>query len=104
MIGESWRSLRELVLKGDLFTIAAALLVALASFYFLQALVEGLVGPAFAAIVNEPGLYSLSFTINEAEFGYGSVLTSLILLALAVVVVLLLAKARQSAESRSTDA
>ena len=69
----------------------------------MQSLVEGLIGPAVAAIFDERGLYALSFTVNDAEFGYGAVLSGLILLALAFVVVALLGKARQAAESRSTE-
>lgn len=64
---------------------------------------EGLITPAVAAIFSEPGPYALSFTINGSEFGYGNVLTALIVLALALAVVVLLGKARQGAESRSNE-
>ncbi|HMI80410.1 MAG TPA: MscL family protein [Solirubrobacterales bacterium] len=95
MIGEISKRLKDLVGRGDLFALAAALLLALAAFYFLQALVEGLIAPAVAAILGEPGLYALTFTVNGAEFGYGSVLTGLILLAVALAVVTLVGKVRQ---------
>jgi large-conductance mechanosensitive channel len=104
MIRAYSKSLKEFVLKGDPIAIGAALLVALAAYFFLQTLVEGLIGPAIAAIFSKPGLYALSFTVNEAEFGYGSVLSGLILLALALIVVAVLGKVRREAESRSTDA
>lgn len=95
MIGEISKGLKDLARRGDLFALAAALLLALAAFYFLQALVEGLIAPAVAAILDKPGLYALSFTVNGAEFGYGSVLTGLILLAVALAVVVLVGKVRQ---------
>lgn len=95
------RSLRALVLKADPFPIAAALLMALAAFYFLQSLVEGLIVPAIAFLFSKPGLYALTFTIDGTEFGYGSVLAGVILLALAFLVVALLAKARQRVDSPS---
>lgn len=103
MIKEYSRELREFLRKGDLPSLAAALILALATFYFLQALVEGLVGPAIAAIFSEPGLYALGFSVNGAKFGYGSVLTGLILLGLAVIVVALVAKLRHRPEASSTE-
>ena len=103
MIRDISRSFWALAQKGDLLATAAALLLALAVFYFLQALVEGLLAPALAAILGEPGLYTLSFGVNGADFAYGEVLRGLILLALAFLVVALVAKARQAAESRSTE-
>jgi large conductance mechanosensitive channel len=103
MVREISKTFKGLALRGDLFTIAAALLLALAAYFFLQTLVEGLIAPAVAAIFSEPGLYALSFTINGSEFGYGNVLTALIVLALALAVVGLLGKVRQGAESRSNE-
>lgn len=91
------------MLKGDLLATAAALLLALAAYFFLQMLVEGLIAPLIAAIFSEPGLYALSFSIGETEFGYGSVLTGLILLILAIAVAALVVKAHQGAESRSNE-
>jgi large-conductance mechanosensitive channel len=95
VLKEYSNSLRQFLARGDLGALAAALLLALAAFYFLQALVEGLVAPAVAAIFDEPGLYALKFTISGTEFGYGSVLTGLILLVLALILVALLGKLRQ---------
>ncbi|HEU4599270.1 MAG TPA: MscL family protein, partial [Solirubrobacterales bacterium] len=103
MIRESLKEFSRPVLRGDVFATAAALLMALAAFYFLQSLVDGLIAPAVAAILSEPRLYALSFTVGESEFDYGIVLTALILLVLAFVVVALLSKARRGAESRSTE-
>lgn len=104
MIGETSRSIKRVLLGGDLFAIAAALLLALAGYFFLQTLVEGLIAPAIAAIFSEPGLYGLSFSINGAEFGYGSVLSALILLVLAVAVVAWAGRVRQASDGRSNDA
>ncbi len=103
MIKNRSGNFRELLLKGDLFAIAAALLMALAVYFFLQTLVEGLIAPAIAALFSEPGLYALSFTVNGAEFGYGSVLSALILLGLVVGLVAALSRARQGFDSRSTE-
>lgn len=90
-------------MKGDTIAIAAAFLMALAVYYFLQTLIEGLVAPAIAALFNKPDIYVLHFTINGSDFRYGSVLVGLILLALALVVVAVVGKAREGAEGRSTE-
>ena len=97
-------NLREFVPKGDAAVLAAALLIALAVYFFLQTLVEGLIAPAVAAIFGEPNIQLLSFTVNGSVFSYGSVLTGLILLALALLVVVALGKARRATGSRSTEA
>jgi large-conductance mechanosensitive channel len=104
MFGGIVNDFKRLLLRGDLFGIAAALLLALATFFFLQMLVEGLIGPAIAAVFSEPGLYALSFSVNHAEFGYGSVLSALIMLALAIAIVVLVSRAREGADGRSSDA
>jgi large conductance mechanosensitive channel len=103
MIKAYSESLREFLMRGDAIVIAAALLIALAVYSFLQTLVEGLVAPAIAALFNKPDIYLLNFTINGSEFRYGSVLVGLILLALVFVVVAVVGKTRQGAESRSTE-
>ncbi|HEX5929059.1 MAG TPA: hypothetical protein VFY48_06665 [Solirubrobacterales bacterium] len=84
--------------------MAAALLMALAVYFFLQTLVEALIGPAIAALFGEPSIYLLSFTVNHSEFAYGSALAGLILLVLAFAVVVFFSRARRSAESDSTEA
>ena len=95
-----WKS----VLAGEAVAVAAALLIALAVYFFLQTLVEALVAPIIAALLGEPSIYLLSFTINHSEFAYGSALAGLILLVLAFAVVVLFSRARRSAESDSTEA
>jgi large-conductance mechanosensitive channel len=103
MIKRYWKSLEELMRRGDAIAIAAALLLSLAVYSFLQTLVEGLVAPAIAALFDKPDIYLLRFTVNGSDFPYGAVLVGLILLVLAFVVVAALAKFRQDAESRSTE-
>ncbi|HKF81764.1 MAG TPA: MscL family protein [Solirubrobacterales bacterium] len=87
MIGDVFRDLRALLLKGDLFALAAALLLALAAFSFLQALVEGLISPLIAAVFDKASIYLLGFTINGSEFSYGTVLAALIVVICAGVLI-----------------
>lgn len=98
-------SVKKALRDGDLFTIAASLLVALAAYFFLQTLVEGLISPAVAVIFDEPGgLYTMTFSIEGTDFGYGSVFSALIVLVLAFLVVAWAGRFRQASDGRSTDA
>jgi large-conductance mechanosensitive channel len=97
------KSLRSLLLKNDLVAVAAALLIGLAAYSFVQAVVDGLIGPLIAAVFNESGLHSLGFTIGSAEFGYGYVLSALIVLVLAIVAVVALDRVRGGAERPSSE-
>jgi large-conductance mechanosensitive channel len=103
MIKAYSKSLGEFMMRGDAIAIAAAFLIALAVYSFLQTLVEALVAPAVAALFDKPDIYVLNFTINGNDFRYGSVLVGLILLALAFVVVAVVGKVRPGAEGRSTE-
>ncbi|HEX6781445.1 MAG TPA: hypothetical protein VF125_05375 [Solirubrobacterales bacterium] len=76
------KSLKVLLSRGDGLAFAAALLLALGVYFFLQTLVEGLISPIVAAVLNEPSIHMLGFTINGSEFSYGSVIAGLILLVL----------------------
>jgi large conductance mechanosensitive channel len=97
------KSLRDFIMRGDAISIAAAFLMAMAVYFFLQTLVEGLVAPAIAALLGKADIYLLSFRINGSDFRYGSVLIGLIVLALVFVVVAVVGKTRQGAESRSNE-
>lgn len=97
------RNLRQLLLEGDLLAIAAGLLLGLAAYYFVQSLVEGLIGPVIAAVFNEAGLYALSFRAGNGEVGYGYVLSALIVLVLALVAVALLGKLREGLGNPSSE-
>lgn len=99
------RTLKNVAMNGGLFTIAASLLVALAAYFFLQTVVEGLISPAIAVIFDEPGgLYTMTFSIDGTDFGYGSVLSALVVLVLALVVVAWAGKVRHASDDRSSDA
>lgn len=104
MIEGSSRIAKKVLASGDLFTLAAALLMALAVYFFLQTLVEGLIAPFIAVVFSEPGIYALTFSLDGTEFGYGAVLSALILLVLVFLVVAGAAKFRQASDDRSTDA
>src|SRR5690348_4621254 len=72
------RGFKEFMLKGDLVTAAVGLVMALATFALVEALVTDLITPIIAAVVGEQSFDSLSFTINGSEFRYGSFITAVI--------------------------
>ena len=72
------RGFKEFMLKGDLITVAVGLVMALATFALVEALVEDLITPIIAAIVGEPNFNELSFSINGSEFLYGAFINAAI--------------------------
>lgn len=72
------RGFKEFMLKGDLITVAVGLVMALATFAVVEALVAGLITPIVAAIFGEPSFDELSFTINSSVFKYGAVIDAVI--------------------------
>jgi large conductance mechanosensitive channel len=72
------KGFKEFMLKGDLVTVAVGLVMALATFALVEALVEDLITPIVAAIVGEPDFGQLTFTINGSHFFYGSFINAVI--------------------------
>lgn len=72
------RGFRDFVTGGNLIEVAVALIMALATFALVQALVADLITPIIAAIVGEPSFGDLTFTINGSEFRYGDFINALI--------------------------
>lgn len=72
------KGFKDFVTRGDLIDTAVGLVMALATFALVQALIADLITPIIAAIVGEPDFESLSFTINGSEFLYGAFISALI--------------------------
>jgi len=72
------KGFRDFAFKEDLIAAAVGLVMALATFQLIQAIVGGLLTPLIAAIIGEPSFYTLTFTIGDAEFGYGAVIENAI--------------------------
>ena len=75
------KGFRDFMLKGDLITVAVGLVMALATFALVEALVQDLITPIVAAIVGEPSFAELQFTINGSAFLYGSFINAVIVFA-----------------------
>jgi large conductance mechanosensitive channel len=72
------KGFKDFVTGGTLIEVAVGLIVALALFALVQALIADLITPVIAAIVGEPDFGDLSFTINGSEFLYGDFINALI--------------------------
>ena len=72
------KGFRDFVTGGNLIEVAVGLIMALALFALVQALIADLITPLIAAIFGEPNFGDLSFTINGSEFRYGDFINALI--------------------------
>jgi large conductance mechanosensitive channel len=78
MFAPMLKGFRDFVLRGNVVDLAVAVVIGAAFGAVVTAFVENIVTPLIAAIIGEPSFGDLSFTINDAEFGYGNVLNALI--------------------------
>ena len=72
------KGFKDFITGGNIIEVAVGLIMALALFGLVQALIADLITPIIAAIVGEPDFGSLSFTINGSEFFYGDFINALI--------------------------
>lgn len=72
------KGFRDFALRDDLITVAVGLVMALATFTLVQAVVGGLIAPIVTAVLGQDNLVSLSFSINGNEFLYGAVIEAAI--------------------------
>jgi len=72
------KGFKDFVTGGNLIEVAVGLIMALALFGLVQALIADLITPIIAAVVGEPDFGALSFTINGSEFFYGDFINALI--------------------------
>jgi large conductance mechanosensitive channel len=69
---------KQFLLRGDFVDMAVALVMALAVFAVVQALIEDLITPLIAAMAGKPDFSALTFQINESTFRYGDFVNALI--------------------------
>ena len=72
------KGFRDFVTGSNLIEVAVGLIMALAIFALVQALVADLITPIIAAIIGEPSFGDLTFTINDSEFRYGDFINATI--------------------------
>jgi large conductance mechanosensitive channel len=69
---------KQFILRGNIVDMAVGLIIALALFALVEALIADLITPIIAAIVGEPDFSALDFTINESTFRYGDFINAVI--------------------------
>jgi large conductance mechanosensitive channel len=72
------KEFRDFLLRGNILELAVAFVMGLAFAAVVNSLVNDLVMPVIAAIIGKPNFSSLTFTINDAVFRYGSFITHVI--------------------------
>jgi large conductance mechanosensitive channel len=72
------KEFRDFALKGNLIELGIALVLALAFKSLISSFVDALLMPIVGVIFGEPRFDSLTFTINNSIFFYGSFITVLI--------------------------
>ena len=79
------KGIKELISRSDTITVAGGLLMALAAFTLIQAVVGYLIAPLISVFVGDPIFAINSFTIHGSEFRYGAVIEAAITFALVLV-------------------
>lgn len=72
------KGFRDFIMRGNVVDLAVAVVLGAAFGAVVASLVADLLTPIIAMIVGEPDFGGLTFTINDAEFRYGSFLNALI--------------------------
>ena len=72
------KEFRDFLLRGNLLELAVAFVMGLAFAALISSFVDDLIMPIVAMIIGKPDFSSLTFTINDAVFRYGSFITATI--------------------------
>jgi large conductance mechanosensitive channel len=98
------KGFREFITKGNVIDLAVAVVIGAAFTQVVNAVVQWLITPLIAAIFGQSNLDNVAtFTINEAQFSIGAILTALInfLLVAAAVYFVLIAPMNAYREMRA---
>ena len=101
------KGFREFITKGNVIDLAVAVVIGAAFTQVVNAVVQWLVTPLIAAIFGQPNLNDVAaFTINDAQFSIGAILTAVInfLLVAAAVYFVLIAPLNKYRELRAEGA
>jgi large conductance mechanosensitive channel len=72
------RDFKAFLMRGNVVDLAVAVAVGAAFLAVVTAFVDDLITPIIAAVAGKTDFSSLTFTINDREFRYGSFLNALI--------------------------
>ncbi|MGD9573313.1 MAG: large conductance mechanosensitive channel protein MscL [Thermoleophilia bacterium] len=98
------KDFKEFVLKGDVVSLAVAVVIATAFGAVIAAFVANVITPLIAAIGGQPDFSELDFTINGSRFQYGLFINALIaFLIIAAVVFFLVVRPYTHFKNRSAE-
>lgn len=69
---------KQFLLRGNFVDTAVALVMALAVFAVVTALIQDMITPIIAAMFGKPDFSALTFEINKSMFRYGAFINALI--------------------------
>lgn len=72
------KEFKDFVMRGNVIDLAVAVVLGAAFGAVVTAFVNGLIMPLIAMLFGQPNFDGLTFTINNAVFMYGSILTALV--------------------------
>jgi len=72
------KEFRDFLLRGNIVELAVAFVMGLAFAAVVNSLVNDLIMPVIAMIIGKPNFSDLTFTINDAKFRYGALITNVI--------------------------
>jgi len=72
------KEFRDFLMRGNLVELAVAFVMGLAFAALISSFVDNLVMPIVAMVIGKPDFSGLTFTINDAVFGYGAFITAAI--------------------------
>lgn len=73
------KGFRDFIMRGNVLDLAVAVVIGAAFAKVIDALVTGIINPLIAAIFGKPSLNDVgNFTINNANFSIGVLLTALV--------------------------
>jgi large conductance mechanosensitive channel len=72
------KEFRDFLMRGNLVELAVAFVMGLAFAALIGSFISSFVMPFVSMIIGEPDFSSLTFTINDAVFTYGSFITAAI--------------------------
>jgi len=92
---------RDFLTRGNIVELAVAFVMGVAFAAVVNSLVDNLVMPIVAMIIGKPDFNALTFTVNDAVFRYGALLTDAIqFLAIAAAVFFFIVKPMNAMMSR----
>jgi large conductance mechanosensitive channel len=99
--GTVLQEFKDFLFRGNIVELAVAFVMGLAFAAVVNSLVDNLVMPVIAMIIGKPDFSDLTFTINDAVFRYGALITAVIqFVAIAAAVFFFIVKPVQAMLSR----